>query len=322
MYNDYIHLFQSQAPMNKFQGMLAFARVVEHGGFTAAAQRMNLSVSAVAKSVARLEADLGVQLIVRTTRQLAVTESGKEFYSRCGQILEDIENAETDVKRGHRGPEGRMRILLPASFARGTFLPRLGDFMESYPGIVLDVQLNDRPVDLVSQQFDLAVHIGELNESSLISRVLTRGPRVTGASASYLKKHGEPKIPDDLIHHTCIVSTFGSVWPYRSGKRDIRIKVPERLFVSSSDAMRKSALLGLGIIQANWWTLRHDVAAGSIKPLLTNYAVEGNPISVVYPSSQFVPQRLRVLIKFLEDITTAKPPKAGKAVRNGPLPGK
>ena len=81
-------------------------------------------------------------------------------------------------------------------------------------------------------------------------------------------------------------------------------------------------MLGLGIIQANWWTLRHDIAAGSIKPLLTNYAVEGNPISVVYPSSQFVPQRLRVLIKFLEDITTAKPPKAGKAVRNGPLPGK
>ena len=162
----------------------------------------------------------------------------------------------------------------------------------------------------------------DFNESSLISRVLTRGPRVTGASPNYLKKYGEPKTPDDLLEHTCIVSTFGSVWPYRSGKRDIRIKVPERLLVSSSDAMRESALLGLGIIQANWWTLRHDIAAGSIKPLLTNYAVEGNSISVVYCSSQFVPQRLRVLIKFLEDITTTKPPKFGKAVRNGQPPGK
>lgn len=292
--------------MNKLQGMLAFARVVEHGGFTAAAQRMNLSVSAVAKSVARLEEDLGVQLIVRTTRHLAVTESGKEFYARCGQILEDIENAEGSVKSGHRSPEGRMRILLPASFGRGSFLPQLGDFMERYPKIVLDVHLNDRPVDLISQQFDLAVHIGELNESSLISRVLTRGPRVTGASPAYLQRHGEPKLPEDLIKHTCIVSTFGSIWPYRIGRRDVKIKVNDRLLVSSSDAMRESALLGLGIVQTNWWTLKHDIAANRIKPLLSKYAVEGNPISVVYPRSRFVPLRLRVLIEFLESITQSE----------------
>jgi DNA-binding transcriptional LysR family regulator len=204
--------------------------------------------------------------------------------------------------------------LLPASFGRVTFLPRLGDFMVRYPRILLDVHLNDRPVDLISQQFDLAVHIGELDESSLISRVLTRGPRVTAASPGYLRKNGEPKKPEDLADHVCIVSTFGSVWPYRAGKREIRIKVPERLLVSSSDAMRESALLGLGIIQANWWTLRHDIAAGSIKPLLTNFAVEGNPISVVYPNSQFVPQRVRAVIKFLEDITTTRPPKIGKAI--------
>jgi DNA-binding transcriptional LysR family regulator len=300
--------------MNKFHGMLAFARVVEHGGFTAAARRLNLSVSAVAKSVARLEADLGVQLIVRTTRHVAVTDSGKEFYAKCGQILEEIENAEGALKRGHRSPEGRVRILLPASFGRVTFLPRLSDFMAHHPRILLDVHLNDRPVDLISQQFDLAVHIGELDESSLISRVLTRGPRVTAASPSYLRNNGEPKKPEDLADHTCIVSTFGSVWPYRAGKREIRIKVPERLLVSSSDAMRESALLGLGIIQANWWTLRHDIAAGSIKPLLTNFAVEGNPISVVYPNSQFVPQRVRAVIKFLEDITTTRPPRIGKTI--------
>lgn len=307
--------------MNKFQGMLAFARVVEHGGFTAASRRMNLSVSAIAKSVARLEADLGVQLIIRTTRHLAVTEDGKEFYARCGQILEEIDKAEGSVKRGHRSPEGRVRIILPASFGRGTFLPRLADLMERYPRIVLDVHLNDRPVDLISQQFDLAVHIGELNESSLISRVLTRGPRVTAASPDYLRKYGEPKLPEDLVRHTCIVSTFGSVWPYRNGKREIRIKVPERLLVSSSDAMRESALLGLGIIQANWWTLRNDLAAGRIKPLLTNHAVEGNPISVVYPNSQFVPERLRVLIQFLEDITRTTSPRTGKPARNPSLVG-
>ena len=174
--------------MNKFQGMLAFVRVVEHGGFTAAARRMNLSVSAVAKSVNRLEAELGVQLITRTTRHLAVTESGRAFYAKCGQILEDLEDAERTIKRDNRNPEGRVRILLPASFGRGTFLPRAGAFMKRYPQILLDVHLNDRPVDLVSQHFDLAVHIGELSELSSISRVLTRGPRVTSASPGYLRR--------------------------------------------------------------------------------------------------------------------------------------
>jgi DNA-binding transcriptional LysR family regulator len=190
--------------------------------------------------------------------------------------------------------------------------------MERYPRIVLDVHLNDRPVDLISQQFDLAVHVGELNESNLVSRVLTRGPRVTGASPAYLKQHGEPKTPEDLLDHACVVSTFGSVWPFRAGQRAIRIKVPERLLVSSSDAMRESALLGLGIIQANWWTLRHDIAAGRIKPLLIRYAAEGSPISVVYPASRFIPQRVRALIDFLERITRVKPRKSvGKSGRQG-----
>ena len=291
--------------MNKLVGMTAFVRVVEHNSFTAAAQRMHMSVSAIAKCVARLEADLGAQLIVRTTRQMAVTEQGREFYARCVQILEDVESAESSVKRGHQNPEGRMRVLLPASFGRGTFLPHLGEFMERYPRIVLDVHLNDRPVDLISQQFDLAVHIGELNESTLISRVLTRGPRVTGASPSYLKKYGEPKSPDDLKNHKCIVSTFGPIWPYRVGNRHVKIRVQERLLVSSSDAMREAALLGLGIVQANWWTLRRDIAAGHIRPLLQKNAVEGNRVSVVYPAARYVPQKLRVLINFLENITRA-----------------
>jgi DNA-binding transcriptional LysR family regulator len=300
------------AAMNKLLGMLAFTRVVEHNSFTAAARRMNMSVSAVAKCVARLEADLGAQLILRTTRQMAVTEQGKEFYARCGQILEDIENAERSLKHGQQSPEGRMRILLPASFGRGTFLPQLEGFMERYPRIVLDVHLNDRPVDLISQQFDLAVHIGALDESTLISRVLTRGPRVTGASPAYLKKHGEPKTPEDLTRHNCVVSTFGAIWPYRVGSRYVKVRVPERLLVSSSDAMREAALLGLGIIQANWWTVKHDIAAGRIRPLLTKNAVEGNPISLVYPASQHVPQKLRVLISFLEEITRASSPSNGR----------
>jgi DNA-binding transcriptional LysR family regulator len=289
--------------VNKLLGMRAFARVVEFGGFTAAAASLGMSVSAVAKSVTRLEEDLGLQLLVRSTRQVAVNDYGREFYPRCVQILKEIDDAEASLQKARTVPQGRLRILLPASFGRATFLPQLANFTRSYPEITLDVQLNDRPVDLVEQSFDLAVHIGELDDSRLMSRLLTRGPRVTAASPAYIARHGEPKLPHDLIHHSCIVSTAGAVWPFRVRGRKVNVRVPERLLVSSSDALRETALLGLGIIQANWWTLRHDLAAGTIRPLLQKYAVEGSPISVVYPPARHMPQKLRVMIDFLVEIT-------------------
>lgn len=285
--------------MNKLLMMLAFVRVGESGSFTAAAAQLGVSVSAVAKAVTRLEEDLGIQLLVRTTRKLALNDEGREFFVRCQRILNDIEDAEFSVKSARETPRGRLRMVMPTLFGRLTFLPRVAEFNERYPDIVLDLSFDDRPVNLIERGVDVAVQVGELNDSSHISRLLNRGTRITAASPAYLKHYGEPKVPEDLTGHNCIISNYGPVWPFNKQGRPIQVPVRGYLVVTGGEALRDAALLGLGIAQSNWWTFRHDIAAGTLRPLLEPYAVEGYPLSIVYPPTRHVPSKLRVMIDFL-----------------------
>ncbi len=289
--------------MNKLLGMVAFVRVAENGGFTAAATRLGVSVSTVAKSVARLEEDLGVQLLVRTTRKVALNDFGREFYSRCTRILSEIEDAEASLKLTQKTPQGRLRIAMPVSFGRVTFLPRLDEFNERYPEIKLEINFKDSPIGLVEHDLDLAVHVGKLSDSRLVTRLLNRGPRVSVASPAYLKHHGVPKTPHDLANHNCIINYPGPIWPFKIGQQRIEILARGNLVVDSGDAMREAALLGLGIAQTNWWTFRHDIAAGTLQPILEDYAVEGRPISIIYPPTRHVSLKLRAMIDFLVEIT-------------------
>jgi len=289
--------------MNKLHAMLSFVRVAESGSFTSAAAQLGVSVSAVAKAVARLEEDLGTQLLARSTRRMALNDDGRDFYARCQQILNDIEDAEASVKSAGETPKGRLRMALPALFGRLTLLPRIAEFTARYPEIVLDLSFEDQPVDLIERGLDIAVQVGSLTDSRCVSRVLNHGPRVTAASPAYFKRHGEPKTPADLASHNCIVSNFGPVWPFND--RGSRIDVPVRgsLVVTGGDYLREAVLHGLGIGQSNWWTVRYDLAVGSVKQVLEEYAVEGRPISVVYPPTRHVPRKLRVMIDFLVEIT-------------------
>ena len=297
--------------MNKLLSMMAFVRVAESGSFTAAATQLGVSVSAVAKAVTRLEADIGVQLLVRTTRKLALNDDGRDFFSRCQRILNDIEDAESSVRGARETPKGRLRVVMPTMFGRLTFLPHVAEFNARYPAIVLDLCFEDRQVNLIERGLDLAVQVGELNDSNLLTRTLHRGPRVTAASPAYLKLHGEPKTPDDLAKHNCIISNYGPVWHFNQRGRTMPVTVHGNLLVTGGEAMREAAILGLGIAQSNGWTFRHDLAAGTLRPLLENFAVPGRPMSIVYPPTRHVPSKLRVMIDFLVAITRL--PAAGRA---------
>jgi len=283
--------------------MAAFARVAEHGSFTAAADRLEISVSSVAKAVARLEQDLGVQLLVRTTRKVSLTDAGREFYTRCQQILTEIEDAEGSLKRSQGTPRGRVRLAMPVSFGRVTFLPRVADFHARYPEIKLDLTFKDAPTDFGGEGAELAVYVGDLQDSSLVARLLNRGPRVCVAAPAYLERRGAPKTPQDLLEHNCIAHYPGPVWQFRSGKRRVDVKIDGNLVVNTGDHLREAALLGLGIVQTNWWTFRHDLAAGTLAPVLKSHWTEGRPISIVYPKSRHMPLKLRVTIDFLVEIT-------------------
>jgi DNA-binding transcriptional LysR family regulator len=293
--------------VNKLLSMVTFVRVVESGSFTAAAGQLGVSVSAVAKAVARLEEELETQLLVRSTRKLAPTDEGRAFYSRCQQILNDIEDAESSVKSARQTPKGRLRMAMPVLFGRLTFLQRVAEFNSRYPDIVLELGFEDRPVDLIERGLDIAVQVGELRDSGYITRVLNRGPRLTAASPAYFERHGVPAKPADLARHNCIVGSNGRVWGFQENGRTIDVTVRGNLVVTGGDALREAALLDLGIVQSNWWTLSGDVAAGRLTPVLEAHAIQGRPLSIVYPPTRHVPQKLRLMIDFLVEITRVAP---------------
>jgi DNA-binding transcriptional LysR family regulator len=310
--------------VNKLASMMTFVRVVESGSLTAAAGQLGVSVSAVAKALARLEEELQTQLLVRSTRKVTPNEEGRLFYERCQQILNDIEDAEAAVRAAQQSPRGRLRMAMPVLFGRLTFLPHVGEFNRRYPDIVLDVGFEDDRLDLIGRGLDIAVQVGELRDSGCISRVLNRGLRVTAASPAYVERHGAPHTPADLDQHNCIVSSRWPLWRFHENGRAVEFPVRGNLVVTGGDALREAALLGLGIVQSNWWTLSNDVASGRLTPVLERHAVEGRPLSVVYPPMRHVPRKVRVMVDFLVEITrvTPAPERSAKARRRTGVPRK
>ncbi|HEX2216429.1 MAG TPA: LysR family transcriptional regulator [Xanthobacteraceae bacterium] len=296
--------------MDKFRAITAFVRVAESGGFTAAGNKLGMSVSAITKSVARLEDELGTQLFNRTTRRLATTDFGKEFYKRCVQILAELEDAEQEVRQANTTPKGEVRVVVPFSYGRVTVTPRLPDFYARYPEVQLNISFSDRPVDLIENGYDLAVRVGEMSDSRLITRLLTKGPHITVASPRYLEKYGTPKTPQDLEHHNCIIGRYGPEWMFRAKNgRSMNVRVRGNLQVYNGDSYREAAVSGIGLAQNTWWLFRWDLQAGDVVPVLEDYAVDGAPVSVVYPANRHVSAKVRAFINFLVEISKRDVPK-------------
>lgn len=290
--------------MNKFMAISVFVRVAEHGGFTAAAETLDLSVSAVTKTISRLEDELGVQLFNRTTRRINITDYGQKFYERCIRILAELEDAEAALQTGIAAPKGRIRVVLPFSFGRVTVIPQLPRFLEAHPEIEVDVHFSDAAVDMIAEGFDIAVRTGEISDSRLNTRVLTRGSQVTVASPAYLERHGWPQTPDDLSHHNCIVGRFGPEWSFlHPDKRRFVVRVSGNCTINSGDALREAAVSGLGIVQGTWWLMRKDLEQGSVVSLLDEWADQGMSVSILYSANRHVPQKVRAFLDFLIEIT-------------------
>jgi DNA-binding transcriptional LysR family regulator len=296
--------------MDRLLAMETLVRVADSGSFSAAAKQLGVSVSAVAKTVARLETRLGVQLVARSTRRVALSDDGREFCARAREILAEVESAETAAQPGAGAVRGRVRLVLPVLFGRLAFLPRMAEFATRHPQVLVDLRLDDRPGDLIESGLDLAVVVGDLSDSRYVARVLSRGPRITAASPTYLARHGRPRVPADLARHNCVVSGSSPEWPFLVDGRLERVAVSGNPVVQGGEAMRECALLGLGLVQSNWWTLQQDVAAGRLQAVLDDYAVEGLPVNVVYLSSRLVPRRVRAMVEFLVEIARVPQPPA------------
>lgn len=286
--------------MNKLRDIRAFARVAELDGFSAAARALGVSVSAVTKSVAELEADLGVQLFHRTTRHLHLTEPGRVYLERCTRLLRDLEDVEAEIRESNRAPSGSVRLCLPPAFGRTTVIPALGEFHRRHPDVRLEISLKSAGTNPIESGHDLIVHSGRLAGSGLTSRVLVHGPQKTVASPAYLERAGRPLTPDDLVAHNCIVGRFGRTWSFRDGDGAARgLVVSGTLSTDSGDAMREAALQGLGISQAIWWLFKDDIRTGALVPVLEPFEIEAEPISIVFPTNRRMPAKVRLVADFL-----------------------
>jgi LysR family transcriptional regulator, transcriptional activator for dmlA len=288
--------------MNKLLGMLAFVRVVESGGFTSAARRLGLSVSAVAKNVSRLEDELGTQLLVRTTRRISVTDFGRDYYASCQRVFGEIDNVENALRQSQEEPRGKVTLLCPMFFGRINLLPRLNEFYTRYPNVDVEVTFGNRFNSMIEDGINLAVVVGQLSDSRFASRTLTRSYLLCAATPQYLRKHGTPETIDDLLSHNCLVSR-SALWQFKESGRIVELPVRGNLVVREGDALREATLLGLGIARSNWWLFRQDLTTGTLVELLKPHRVPGRPMSVIYAPTKFLPKKIRVMIDFLVEIT-------------------
>lgn len=291
--------------MDRFDGMRLFARVVERRSFTAAAADLGLPRSTATEAVQQLEARLGARLLERTTRHVAPTLDGQEYYRRCLAILAEVEEAESGFRAA--GPRGLLRIDAHPLLTRNFLLPHLPDFLDRYPGLDLRIGQGDRLVDLVREGVDCVIRAGEPANSGLIRRRLTVLPEATAASPAYVERHGMPRTPDELDGHLQVgflSSRTGGVLPLELtvDGRVREVALPARVTANDSDTVTDLARLGLGLIQAPRYRLERDFAAGTLVEVLPDFPPSPTPLSALYPQNRQLALRLRVFLDWLAGI--------------------
>lgn len=283
--------------------MTAFVSVVDEGSFAGAARALSLTPSAVSKTVGRLEQRLGTRLLTRTTRRLSLTAEGETFLLRCREILASIEAAEAEAARSSDVPRGHIRVSAGAAVGRSLIVRMLPAFQAEFPEISIDLRISEDPVDLVTENIDLAVRVGEMPDSSLVARRLCATRRLICASPAYLERYGMPERPDDLRKHNCIlISNIRHLarWPFHDGDGIAHVQVSGNVITDSADVMLDLALAGHGIVRMLDIRLGEAIRNGQLIPLLADIdASEAVPVWAVMPPGRNRLPRLRVFLDFL-----------------------
>lgn len=288
--------------MDKFLEMKVFAAVVDAGSFTAASRTLDMSKAAVSRYVADLEQRLGVRLLHRTTRKLSPSTEGEIFYARCRELLDNLDQAEAEISSRSGEATGLLKANVPVTFGVMHLAALWPVFLDRHPQLDLDITLSDRIVDLVEDGYDLAVRIGQLPASSLISRKLASTRLVLCAAPDYLARRGEPLHPYDLLQHDVIsYSQFssGENWRFTGPDGEVSVKVAPRVRTNSGDTCRAAALQGQGIALQPTFIVGADLAQGLLREIMPAYRSIEMGVYAVYPSRKFVTPKVRLLIDFL-----------------------
>lgn len=288
--------------MDKFKAMQVFVEVAKLEGFSAAARQLHISTTAVSRYVMELEDWLGVQLFNRTTRHLGLTDAGRAYLDRCIHIVDDVGNLERTSRDLKENPQGKINITAPVFMGRQFLSAILPKFLNKYPGIRLNLQLVDRYVNLVDEGFDVALRIGNLPDSNLISRKLGDMRMVMVASPVYIKKHGAPKSIKDLQNFNCIVDSVAKYldrWPLLNKNTPVNVRVNSNLSINNGELVREMALAGLGITLLPDFFVASDIKAGRLVSVLKDKIDKHGTISAIYPQSRHLSSSVRVFVDFL-----------------------
>jgi DNA-binding transcriptional LysR family regulator len=289
--------------MDRFAAYRVFAQVVESGSFARAAERLDLSTSAVSRHVGELEAHLQTRLLNRTTRKLSLTETGTAFFSRCVQLLHDLEEAEAEASKAAVEPRGTIRLTAAVNFGVRHLAPQIAQFLAAHKGVAFDVQLSDRVVDLVEEGFDLGIRIGGTGGENLVARRLGETRIVPCASPGYLRKHGVPKVPEDLARHNCFTYEYlepRNLWRFvDAGGAEHRVRISGTLHTNNGDLLAEAAALDGGVVFEPGFVVGPLIRAGRLVPLLQDYEAPSLPIFAIYPTRRHLSAKVRVFLDFL-----------------------
>lgn len=289
--------------MDRFKQIETFVAAVLRGSLSAAARTEGVAPAVIGRRIDALEARLGVKLLQRTTRRISLTAEGGAFFEECRHILTAMEGAENAVSAGGGTPSGPLRVSAPGGFGRRHIAPLLPLLIDAHPGITVTLDLSDRLVDLISDNFDCAIRIGDLEDSSLVSVRLADNRRMVVAAPAYLARHGTPDHPDDLARHNCL--SFGAGgnqargWLFRVDDKVVAQRVSGTLECTDGAVLHAWTLAGRGLAWRSLWEVEDDLAEGRLVTVLDDFAAPPNGIHAVFAQRKHLPQRVRVFIDLL-----------------------
>ncbi len=290
--------------MNKFEELESFVAVVDNHSFSVAGEKMGIAKSVLSRRISELEKRLGVQLLQRTTRKLSLTDSGRHFYQRSVGLLSDLSEAEQMVADAQCNLSGKIKLAAPLGLGIEHLSKPIADFMNRHPEIKIDINLNDRQIDMIEEGFDLAVRVGHLQDSSLIARKLANVHFAVCASPEYLEKNGEPVHPSELSAHQVMLYTntsTGNQWGFQENGRRVTPRVKSRLSANSGELLARVACQGLAITAGPLFFLQGHIDRGELVPILGQFKQPEVGMYAVYPPGRLVSRRVKMLSDYLRD---------------------
>jgi DNA-binding transcriptional LysR family regulator len=298
--------------MNRLVAMDAFVRVVDTGSFTGAAKQLRVGQPAVSKMITQIEERIGVKLLIRTSQGLTPTEAGQQFYEHAKRSVEEADEAEASARGAGATLSGKLRVSGAVTFCRLHVVPLLPKFLAMHPLLEIDIFLDDKNVDLVEAGIDVALRMGDLQDSSLTARKIAHSSRIVVGSPDYLERAGEPATPAELVSHEAVIydrQGGGTVWTFRNGTADVAVTIKGRVRLTAAEGVREAVFAGIGLAVASRWMFAPELASGRVRHVLKDWQIKPVDLWAVFPAGRTANAKARAFADFIESELS---PDAGK----------